>query len=224
MSVIIRNKYLYLISAVVIFLVGVGMVVSYTVNPGVIPSPVGHALSQIQGYFQGDANLNDSLGKFCQSDGTNCPPLGSPPPPPPPLDPPGWYGADPLRSCNHNCEGISGGTLTSGFDSNSNVCKHGSTAYDRVGYRTNPTYYTCGGHQLSACYCVQNTGTGWYGADTRESCVKNCQDIPGVLDSGFDSNGDVCKHGSTAYDMVGYRTNPTYYTCGGHQLSACYCT
>lgn len=44
---------------------------AYTSVPGSIPNP-GHSLSENQGYFQNDLNLNQSLGKFCQSDGTNC--------------------------------------------------------------------------------------------------------------------------------------------------------
>lgn len=56
-----------------IFFAGVFFVIAYTPNPNaVVPNP-GHNLTGIQAYFTGENNLNDTLGKFCQSDGTNCP-------------------------------------------------------------------------------------------------------------------------------------------------------
>lgn len=41
-----------------------------------VPDP-GHSLTDIEGY-NGDNNLQESLGKFCQTDGTNCPIGASP--------------------------------------------------------------------------------------------------------------------------------------------------
>jgi hypothetical protein len=52
-------------------LLGVAGVIAFSVGPGSVPNP-GHPLSGVQGYFSGDATLQDSLGKFCQLDGTNC--------------------------------------------------------------------------------------------------------------------------------------------------------
>lgn len=62
----IEKRHLFLLTAVFVFLVGVGLVIGYVSNPGAVPNP-GHSLSQIQGYFQGDSNLQTSLGKFLQS-------------------------------------------------------------------------------------------------------------------------------------------------------------
>ncbi|MBS3090993.1 hypothetical protein J4217_00915 [Candidatus Pacearchaeota archaeon] len=64
----VEKRYFFGILAVVL-LIGVGVLV-YAI--GAVPNPVGHALSQVQGYFTGDASLEASLGRFCQSDGTNC--------------------------------------------------------------------------------------------------------------------------------------------------------
>lgn len=52
-------------------LLGVVGVIAFSVGPGVVPNP-GHPLTGVQGYFNGDTTLQDSLGRFCQSDGTNC--------------------------------------------------------------------------------------------------------------------------------------------------------
>ncbi len=57
-----------------LLLVGVAVVVAFSFGPGTVPNP-GHSLSQVQGYFSIDSNLQDTLGRFCQSDGTNCKPL-----------------------------------------------------------------------------------------------------------------------------------------------------
>ena len=54
------------------FLVGVGVTIAYTASLSSAPNP-GHAVSTVGGYFSGDDSLDDSLAKFCQSDGTNCP-------------------------------------------------------------------------------------------------------------------------------------------------------
>jgi len=71
MSFLVEKKHAYVLSAIIVVLIGARAVVSYNVNPGVVPDP-GHALGKIQGYFENDANLEESLGKFCQSDGGNC--------------------------------------------------------------------------------------------------------------------------------------------------------
>lgn len=68
----IEKRYAVLILASVLILAGAIGIYAYTVNPGAIPNP-GHALTSIQGYFDGDSNLETSLGKLCQADGTNCP-------------------------------------------------------------------------------------------------------------------------------------------------------
>lgn len=67
----VEKKYAFLIVGILLVLGVLGYVYAYTAGLGVVPNP-GHLLSEMQGYFQGDANLNVSLGKFCQSDGTNC--------------------------------------------------------------------------------------------------------------------------------------------------------
>jgi len=36
-----------------------------------IPNP-GHKVGEIQGYFEGDTSLEDTIDKLCQSDGSNC--------------------------------------------------------------------------------------------------------------------------------------------------------
>jgi hypothetical protein len=64
----IEKRYVFLIVGILIVLAGV---FAYVSSPGGLPNP-GHFLSGVQGYFSGDNNLQDSLGKFCQSDGTNC--------------------------------------------------------------------------------------------------------------------------------------------------------
>lgn len=67
----IQKKYAFVIIGLLLVL-GAGMFVyAYTAGLGVVPNP-GHLLSEMQGYFQNDSNLQQSLGKFCQSDGTNC--------------------------------------------------------------------------------------------------------------------------------------------------------
>ncbi len=70
-EVSVSKLHMFLIVGVVlVFAVSVG-VFAFTSSPGAVPNP-GHALSSIQGYFSGDADLQNSLGRFCQSDGTNC--------------------------------------------------------------------------------------------------------------------------------------------------------
>ncbi|MFA4855217.1 MAG: hypothetical protein WC634_01345 [archaeon] len=60
----VPNSFFHL---VVVFIVTVFVVgaFAYVVLPGVVPNP-GHALSTIQGYFQGDASLVQSLAKIQQ--------------------------------------------------------------------------------------------------------------------------------------------------------------
>ena len=68
----VSKGYFFVILGAVLLLVGVVGVVAYFTGPGAVPNP-GHALTSIQGYFSGDTNLQTSLGKFCQKDGTYCP-------------------------------------------------------------------------------------------------------------------------------------------------------
>ncbi len=67
----ITKRYFLGILGAVLLLIGVIGTFAYTASPGAVPNP-GHALTSIQGYFSGDTNLQTSLGKFCQADGTNC--------------------------------------------------------------------------------------------------------------------------------------------------------
>ncbi|NCO11399.1 hypothetical protein CO038_01785 [Candidatus Pacearchaeota archaeon CG_4_9_14_0_2_um_filter_39_13] len=67
----VEKKYALMIIASVLILAGAIGIYAYTVNPGAVPNP-GHTLTGIQGYFDGDADLQASLGKLCQKDGTNC--------------------------------------------------------------------------------------------------------------------------------------------------------
>ncbi len=59
----IEKKPVLFLTTVIIGIVLVGVVIAYTVNPGTVPNP-GHALSTIQGAFQGDTDLQDSLEKL----------------------------------------------------------------------------------------------------------------------------------------------------------------
>jgi|GEM_PF-2065073 len=67
----IEKKYFIGIVASILILAGIFGIYAYTVSPGTIPNP-GHSLDEIQGYFEGDASLYDTLEKFCQDDGSNC--------------------------------------------------------------------------------------------------------------------------------------------------------
>ncbi|MEK6899237.1 MAG: hypothetical protein AABW79_04030 [Nanoarchaeota archaeon] len=67
----IEKKYVFLIVGILILIAGGIFVYAYTFSLGTVPNP-GHSLSSIQGYFSGDTNLQTTLGKFCQTDGTNC--------------------------------------------------------------------------------------------------------------------------------------------------------
>jgi hypothetical protein len=71
-TVNIEKRHAFMMLGAILILALVIGINAFTVAPGTIPSP-GHALNKIQGYFSGDANLQASLAKFCQSDGTNCP-------------------------------------------------------------------------------------------------------------------------------------------------------
>lgn len=73
----INKIWFFSLFSVVLIAFGLFFVYSYPSSLSAIPNP-GHELSSIQGYFLGDTNLKDSLGKFCQSDGTNCQPAPSP--------------------------------------------------------------------------------------------------------------------------------------------------
>ena len=57
----IEKKYLVLVGAIFVFLIGTGLVFGAL---GDTPAGASHLLSQIQGYFSGDANLDVSLGKL----------------------------------------------------------------------------------------------------------------------------------------------------------------
>ncbi len=71
LNLTISNKTIYLlIGLAVLFGLLIG-VYAYTVAPGAIPDP-GHALAKIQGYFQGDASLDVSLGKLQQRVSGTC--------------------------------------------------------------------------------------------------------------------------------------------------------
>ncbi len=59
---------LVVISTTVVLLAGA---LAFTVDPGIVPNP-GHALSSIQGFFQGDASLTDSLSKTQQRVAGTC--------------------------------------------------------------------------------------------------------------------------------------------------------
>lgn len=89
LEVTIEKKYVFFLAASLLILAGAITSYAFTASPGAVPNP-GHALAEIQGYFSGDANLQNSLGRFCQSDGTNCVP-GSVP-----------TGVTRLYWCNHN--------------------------------------------------------------------------------------------------------------------------
>lgn len=67
----VTKKYFFGILAGILILAGVIGVLGYTKTLSAVPNP-GHSLASIQGYFATDANLEDSLGKFCNSDGQNC--------------------------------------------------------------------------------------------------------------------------------------------------------
>jgi len=54
-----KKAVLFLVSFI-IGIVIIGAVIAFTVGPGTVPNP-GHSLSTIQGYFAGDATLEDSL-------------------------------------------------------------------------------------------------------------------------------------------------------------------
>ncbi len=60
----IPNKAVHAFIVVIVLLLVAG-VVAYTVSPGAIPNP-GHALNTIQGYFNGDITLVDTIGKLQQ--------------------------------------------------------------------------------------------------------------------------------------------------------------
>lgn len=76
LEVNISKKYFFGILAAIFIIAGIIVGYAYTATPGSVPVP-GHALDSIQGYFSGDSNLQVSLGKFCQADGTNCQAGGS---------------------------------------------------------------------------------------------------------------------------------------------------
>ena len=67
---ITKTKFFVILGVVLLFGF-VGIVYAFNVGLGGVSSP-GHPLNQIQGYFAGDAYLEQSLDKFCQRDGTNC--------------------------------------------------------------------------------------------------------------------------------------------------------
>ncbi len=67
----VSKRYFFVILGAVLILAGVIGAIAIAVTPGAVPNP-GHALSTIQGYFAGDPSLETSLGKFCQTDGSNC--------------------------------------------------------------------------------------------------------------------------------------------------------
>jgi len=71
----ISSRNFFLLGLVLIAFVLVVGVFAYPVSPGAVPDPVGHSLTTIQGYFQGDASLLDTLGKLQQrgSSGMGCP-------------------------------------------------------------------------------------------------------------------------------------------------------
>jgi len=71
LTINIEKRHVFIIFASILLLAIVLGVSAYTKSLGNKPNP-GHSLSEIQGYFEGDANLEASLGKFCQSDKTNC--------------------------------------------------------------------------------------------------------------------------------------------------------
>ncbi|MFA4855725.1 MAG: hypothetical protein WC634_04015 [archaeon] len=60
----VPNSFFHLVVAFIVTVFVVGAF-AYVVLPGVVPNP-GHALSTIQGYFQGDASLVQSLAKIQQ--------------------------------------------------------------------------------------------------------------------------------------------------------------
>ncbi len=64
-----KRAFIFLLCSLI--LLGISGVIAYTIGLGSVPNP-GHPLSNIQGYFSGDPDLQASLGKLCQSDGTNC--------------------------------------------------------------------------------------------------------------------------------------------------------
>ena len=72
----LNKKIFFSVLGVILIIAGIVGVFGFSKSLGSVPNP-GHALSTIQGYFTGDANLEVSLGKFCQSDGTNCVPGSS---------------------------------------------------------------------------------------------------------------------------------------------------
>ena len=67
----IEKRHLYLLTAVMVFLVGVGLV--FGGAEGDTPSGASHSLDQIQGYFSGDDHLDDSLGKLQERVTGTCP-------------------------------------------------------------------------------------------------------------------------------------------------------
>lgn len=61
----IPNKAVHVFVGLIVLTVIVAGAYAYVVLPGPVPDP-GHALDTIQGFFQGDASLLDSLGKVQQ--------------------------------------------------------------------------------------------------------------------------------------------------------------
>lgn len=74
LEVNIEKKYALGVILSVLVLASVILVIAYTPNPNSPTPNPGHNLTSIQAYFEGESNLNDTLGKFCQADGKNCPP------------------------------------------------------------------------------------------------------------------------------------------------------
>ncbi len=68
----IPNKAVHVFIGLIVLAVIASGVYAYVVLPGSTPNP-GHALSTIQGFFQGDASLLDSLGKVQQEVSGACP-------------------------------------------------------------------------------------------------------------------------------------------------------
>ncbi len=71
-EVALEKRYAFLIFTGLLIVAGAIFAVAFNPSPGTVPNP-GHKLTSIQSYFSGESSLNDTLGKFCQSDGTNCP-------------------------------------------------------------------------------------------------------------------------------------------------------
>ena|SRR3989338_2926997 len=74
----IRKKYFFTLVALVLVFSATMAVFAYTKLLANAPDP-GHRLNEIGAYFSGDATLDQSLDKFCQADGTNCPTVPTPP-------------------------------------------------------------------------------------------------------------------------------------------------